>query len=509
MWRRVTSEEQGGNLREAVADEAAGGALVARYRFGPFELDTRSRELRRAGVTVALQPQPYRALQLLVAARGRVIAREDFIEALWEPGTHVDFDRGIISTIRRLRDVLGDEADEPRFIRTVPGHGYLFVAEVDVAAVADHAASHTGPTEPGRARSRWLGRLPRWGEITLGTGIVAATIVGAVTLGPAAKETPPASVALDRGVAEQLAAARFHAYRGGLDGYRAAAAAYEAALDLKPNLADAWVGLAESQAALGIWFELPNEEVLPRARRATRRALALDPGLAEAHAVAGLLSLYYDWDWEQATESLERALALDPGSANASSWRAAVHTVRGNHDAAITAALEALLLNPMSESVTAGAGWTYLYAGRYQDAIRHCRQTYDIVPDHPRAKTCLIHAYEALGQPVEEFEQLGDYALASLGPERFATLAAKGPAEATREYWEILFKAYAVDGSRPWRTAVFGALANRPEDAFEWLEVAYETRAPQLVYLQVDPRFEALRADPRFADLASRIGLPA
>ncbi len=100
-------------------------------RFGIFELDLRSGELRRAGVRVGLQEQALQVLTLLLARPGQLVTREELCQRLWAGDTFVDFDHGLNAVINRLRDTLGDSADTPRFIETLPRRGYRFIAPVE------------------------------------------------------------------------------------------------------------------------------------------------------------------------------------------------------------------------------------------------------------------------------------------------------------------------------------------------------------------------------------------
>lgn len=99
-------------------------------RFGAFDLDVRAGELRRDGAAVKLQPQPFRVLALLVARAGELVTREELKKALWGDETYVDFERGLNFCINQVRAALGDSADSPRFIQTLPRRGYRFVAPV-------------------------------------------------------------------------------------------------------------------------------------------------------------------------------------------------------------------------------------------------------------------------------------------------------------------------------------------------------------------------------------------
>jgi len=93
-------------------------------RFGVFELDQRAGELRKAGVRLNLQPQSFQVLSMLVARPGELVTRDELRTQLWPDNTFVDFQHGLNAVINRLRDTLGDSAETPRFIETVPRRGY-------------------------------------------------------------------------------------------------------------------------------------------------------------------------------------------------------------------------------------------------------------------------------------------------------------------------------------------------------------------------------------------------
>src|SRR5215475_12208888 len=100
------------------------------FRFDTFELRPGTRELYRAGIRIKLRPQPFQVLQVLLENAGQVVSREEFQKRLWPSDTFVDFEHGLNSSVRDLRAVLGDSAQEPRFIETLPKLGYRFIAHV-------------------------------------------------------------------------------------------------------------------------------------------------------------------------------------------------------------------------------------------------------------------------------------------------------------------------------------------------------------------------------------------
>ena len=107
-----------------------------RYRFAAFELDLGSRELRRNGMRIKLQDQPLTVLELLIARKGELVSREEIRKRLWPADTFVDFDRSLNTAINRLREALGDQAENPRYVETLPRRGYRFVFPVEVVGEA-------------------------------------------------------------------------------------------------------------------------------------------------------------------------------------------------------------------------------------------------------------------------------------------------------------------------------------------------------------------------------------
>src|SRR5262245_51749333 len=111
-------------------------------RFGPFEADLHSGELRKHGRRIKLQDQPFQVLALLLERPGEVVTREELRQKLWPADTFVDFDVGLNTAIKRLRDALGDTAESPRYVETLPRRGYRFIAPVaEVLASVNRASS--------------------------------------------------------------------------------------------------------------------------------------------------------------------------------------------------------------------------------------------------------------------------------------------------------------------------------------------------------------------------------
>jgi len=176
----------------------ASNLKLPRYRFGNFELDTNSGELRRNGVKLRLQEQPFVVLRTLLESAGIVVARDDLCAALWPADTFVDFDTSLNTAIKRLREVLGDSADVPVFIETVPRRGYRFLAPVQVTRNGAFA-----PLQHVAADQAVLSlpvRHLRWGlmaGIVLLAGVITALIVAFVWSTPMPRVVDSTQITFD------------------------------------------------------------------------------------------------------------------------------------------------------------------------------------------------------------------------------------------------------------------------------------------------------------------------
>src|SRR5437868_7184880 len=138
-------------------------------RFGVFEVGLRTEEIRKAGIRLRLGGQPFQLLQALLERPGELITREELRQRLWPDNTHVDYDLALKKAVNRLRDVLGDSADSPHFIETVPRRGYRFIgtiaappsvpsdfAERSIAGAVETAEAHVGGPKSETRKSRKL-----------------------------------------------------------------------------------------------------------------------------------------------------------------------------------------------------------------------------------------------------------------------------------------------------------------------------------------------------------------
>src|SRR5439155_6801258 len=118
-------------------------------KFGSFEMDERARELRKGGIRIRLQDQPFEILALMLERPGEIVTRDELRQRLWPAGTFVDFEHSLNAAVKRLRAALGDEADNPRFVETLHRRGYRFIAPVESSENGSQSAARSrAPARP-------------------------------------------------------------------------------------------------------------------------------------------------------------------------------------------------------------------------------------------------------------------------------------------------------------------------------------------------------------------------
>jgi eukaryotic-like serine/threonine-protein kinase len=155
-------------------------ARTRRTRFGAFALDLRAGELYKHGIRLKLQDQPFQVLALLLERPGDVVTREELRQKLWPADTFVDFDTGLNSAIKKLRDVLGDSAEGPRYIETLPRRGYRFIAVVENGGPPSSAAAgelHVMPVPAAKPTTKFWNKR----HSVIAAGAAAVLVVGALT----------------------------------------------------------------------------------------------------------------------------------------------------------------------------------------------------------------------------------------------------------------------------------------------------------------------------------------
>ena len=308
--------------------------------------------------------------------------------------------------------------------------------------------------------------------------------------------------------------ARYYWAKRTSEGFQKALEYFEQATARDAGYAAAWAGTADTYYLLGAfgYDALPPREAVPKAKAAAQKALEIDDTLAEAHAALGQVLQNYEWEFPSAEHSLLRALELNPGYAAAHHYYSNFLSAQGRLDEALAEAERALELDPLSLVINILVARPHYFARRFDEAIEASLKVLEMDPAFPLAYLQLGMARAAKGTNDEAIVDLRRFsaltsgstlALALLG---FAHARVGDRAEAVRRL-EALRAAAERRYVPSYQFAAVHIGLGDHDQAFVWLDKAYEERADALVTLKVEPVFDPLRGDPRFSDLLRRVGL--
>jgi serine/threonine-protein kinase len=284
---------------------------------------------------------------------------------------------------------------------------------------------------------------------------------------------------------------------------------FREAIDADPSFASAYAGMADSYITLGTNIPLPPREAMPRAKAAARRAVELDPSLAEAWASLAAVKWWYEWDWSGAEADYHRAIALNPNYAAVHDSFGMLLCARERYNEATDQFAKAASLDPLSLIVTVHAGWPHYFARNYDAAIAQFEKALDL-DDH----FVPAHGWRgmALSQQGRHKEALRAFER-GLSVDRVPILMAMlGHAHALAGHRAEAEKALAAltteSQSRyisPYDLAVIHAALSDTERAIAALHEALDDHSAWMVFLNIDPRLDSMRAVPAFEELARKL----
>jgi len=621
------------------------------HKFADFELDPARFQLRRGGRVLKLERIPMELLLFLLEKRGDVATRQEIVERLWGKHVFVDTEHGINTAVRKIRSVLRDDPEQPRFVQTVTGKGYRFVADYGEfpAAVPEIPASTSAPVSqpsPSLAPPVTLGPalLKRWLPIAAlcallsAAGLLAINAAGVrdrlfrterapqihslavlplanlsgdvsqeyfadgmtdevITM--LAKNTslrvisrtsamrykgvsrPLAEIAhelgvdgvlegsvsrssnrvhltvqlihapsdthiwaesydrdlnqamslpteLSQSIASQVRVAdspstpqryinpeAHDAYLRGRYFWFAgndqrSQELFEKAIQIQPDYAAAWAGLASSYQLRPIDDECPAREVMPQIDVAVHKALELDPSLPEAHHAMAAWYLFFIWDLPRADAESRRAIELDPNISEQHHLRSYILFAMNRNDEALHEQKLATELDPFARPWALGRA--YLLLRQFDPAIAELRLSAEATPNQAGIHSVLAEAYwskHMWNEWAKEFETAyevaGEHAKATAAQHAFQRGGARSLAQ-----WHIdvlkaqIGKAYVSPLVMARRYAYLGD----KENTLKFLEQSYRDHHPWLVLLRTEPEFDFVHADARYQALLQKIGLP-
>jgi TolB-like protein len=578
----------------------------APIRFGAFELEPESGELRKQGLKVRLQEQPFQILQILLEHPGKVVTREELQQRIWPSDTFVDFDHGVYNAIKKLREALGDSAETPRYIETLSRRGYRFIAPVNEIVSEPHSPPPTanlardsiavlpflnlsadpeneffadGITEEiinALAQIEELHVVARSSAFSFKGKHIDLRIIGEQLNVRTILEGSVRRAGIHLRITAQLVnvADGYHLWserydlemkdifeiqdeiarsiaarlRVSLEGKReeplvraatqnleayelylkgraflylrgsaisSALVCFQRAVALDSEYALAWAGLADSYTVLGYYGLVPPAASMPKGMEAARRAVELDPSLAEAHNALAMSCLLYDWDLAKAEREFLCAIKLNRRYIQARCWYALFYLqfAVGRATEGIEHARLAVEFDPLSGYANAILGLTYSIAGRYTEAVEICERAVGLDAESFLAR-CSLHLVLRFSGRFEQSVAVGELALAMSGRHPWAmaalamTFAEWGkPADAQAVYAEMMARARRCY-VQPCQLAIAATAAGMQDEAIRHSREAFEIRDPfcRIHFSKYWPDSARLRADPRFHEILLEFG---
>ena len=304
---------------------------------------------------------------------------------------------------------------------------------------------------------------------------------------------------------------RYHWNNFSTDSLRRAREHFERAVALDPTYALAYAGLGDAFGAMAYYGHIAPAEGFPRAAAAAHRALELDPDVADAHITLGIERLFWGWDWTAAERELQTAIRLNPQLALAHSVYGLILAVGGRNEEALKEALYARQLDPLSLFINVGVAWIHHFGGRPADAMRESLKAREIFPGFEEAGNVLSSSYETLGQYEEAAAIIAQQPCWGLRLDGAALLDAFR-AGGAKAYWrkrlELMDAASAAASPLiHFPRAIVHCHLGETDEALHDVEQMAAEHIGACVFLGVDPHLAPLRDYPRYRAVLKQVGV--
>lgn len=305
--------------------------------------------------------------------------------------------------------------------------------------------------------------------------------------------------------------ARYENNRGTLDGFRKAIEFYRKTIELEPEDALAYAGIAECYTHMASFGLMRCKDAYERAREAAVRALSIDDELAEAHSELGWVHLCHDWDLAGCERELQRAIGLNPLCGTAHHYYSHYLTVVGRCQESLSETERYLALGPFDGSNNAHRGFHYIYGREYDEAVRVLRDAVEVDPSFPWSHLYLGIALTYAGAVEEASDEFrfvadsstgGTMALSRLGH----VSALMGRGDRAREILRQLVSAQRDRYVPPYDIALVHLGLGEVDLALNELGRACDERNHWVVYLDIEPVLDPIRHEERFQKLVERLG---
>ena len=497
------------------------------YSFGEFRVDVEEEILWRGGEKLRINRRTFQVLRLLIENAGKVVSKQDFAEDVWA-GTFVE-DNSLTVTMTTLRKILGDSAKDVRFIENVSRKGYRFIAPIKAAntnapdLAASEKSSFGSPVElveePNQSIEtqsisvfemirRLIAKRRIFALVMLFTLIFICFGAWLLTRKTDAHSTLPP----ENSVAHQsYLLARHHLEKRTLQDLPLAVKYFKQTAALKPDCAETYSGMAVAYDLYSTYGVDSPKNSVPFAREAAAKALSLDANSDEALTAQAFIAYHFDYDWQTAERLFKRALELDSKSFIAHHWHGEFLNLTGKYKDGIAEIETALSLNPLSQAAYGDLAFGYYLARDYDKVVLYMNKSLETERNSAIARYNLSEFYEMQGKYDEAAsEWLKAMALEEDDAEDIAALET---AYKNKDFRRFSFaKAAWLEKSTTPDSYILATDiaksyvgAGDNEKALAQLEIAYEERSPDLIFIGHSPAYDKLRPEPRFQAILKKM----
>lgn len=490
------------------------------FRFEDYLLNPEQGDLMKGTKRVRLQHLPFQVLLLLVERRGEVVLRQELRERLWPNGTFVEFDQGLNTAIRKLRQALGDSTQTPRFVETAPRRGYRFLPPVEELPIES--------TVEETSLEGWGRPFPALGRRTpVALSLTVAAVLGLLLLLPGFEKnlgttadgrTLPLSLVDSRKsdapkranseVEDLHSKGVYYLSRASLS---EAMESFKRSVRLDPNRSEAYSAIA---LTLILQEKLSPNERFSQARQAALKALERNPEDGTAYLALSMIKYLHEREWQEAEEILLRICALHPDWSTPHTLYADYLIRVGRSNEALAEIRLARNISPQNLATHSRLADIYFWARQYEKAIQQIESTLVLEPKHAVNHNRLGRYFSEVGRYEDAIGELQTaLTLKSGNPSYVADLGyvygVSGNEPLARQMLHRLHRASKHRYVSPFHIAQIHLGLGEKETALEWLEMAYQEHHPSLTLLRVEPRFDPLRSHPRFQALVRKMNFPS
>lgn len=341
---------------------------------------------------------------------------------------------------------------------------------------------------------------------------IQAEIASAVVRELTGQRTNSEASLIDPEAYDRYLEARYYWNRRDPDGLERAVSLFERAIELAPDFASAYAGLADTYAVMGYWQYRSPDETFPNADRMAREALELEPAMTEALATLAYVKLYYAWEWETSESLFREAIAANSQYPVAHQWYANLLVVLGRTREAEEQLKIALGLDPLSMIARVSQSWALYYGREYERALELIDDAIALDPDFavgPYIKGWILQQTGDVDNAIAAYEASVDL---SGGSEISLAALANGYALAGEEDMAMELLTQLIDPETTpnppaYEIAKIYLALGDEESMYAWLDRAYERRSNQVIFANVDPQLDSIRDDERFRALIEKLSL--